>query len=87
MMRMLSALYWLLAFACSQVKTLTPGDALADAEKLEYVILASIAPEAGAAYLTAGTKAGRADYLSWFWNQSPFAADRSLYQERAVQAR
>ncbi len=87
MRRLVTLVCWLAALACSQVKSLSRADALSDGEKLDYLVLASLAPEAGAAYLTAGTKAGRADYLEWFWNQSPLAVERSRYYERAVQAR
>ncbi|MBM3322641.1 hypothetical protein FJY69_04105 [candidate division WOR-3 bacterium] len=84
---LLSLFCCLVALGCSQVKTLSRADALSDGEKLDYLVLASIAPEAGTAYLTAGTKAGRADYIEWFWNQSPLAVEQGRYHERAVQAR
>jgi hypothetical protein len=81
--------FCLVVCVCGQLKTLSRADALSTDEKLDYLVLASIAPEAGEDYLMTSTRPGRADYLKWYWSQPPYASDqgvRTFYHERAAQA-
>jgi len=80
----------LLTAGCGQLKSLSRADLLSPEEKLDYLMLASIAPDAAADYLSASTPLARADYLKWFWTQSSHAADsagQGAYRRRAAQAR
>ncbi|UCG43951.1 MAG: hypothetical protein JSU73_04895 [candidate division WOR-3 bacterium] len=79
--------------SCSQVKRLHRADFLTPEDRLDYAVLASLSAEHAAQYLAQGSGPARAEYLDWFWDQSPFAAGlpeenaRQTYHERAVKAR
>jgi hypothetical protein len=84
-------------FACSQVRQLSPADALTDDDKLNYLVLAAIAPDAARKYATAGSAQSRAEYLDWFWRNPPplsgsspsslLPSPSAFYHQRALQAR
>jgi hypothetical protein len=87
----------LLLGACSQVRRLTPADRLSDEDKLNYLVLAAIAPDAAQEYASSSTARARADYLSWFWQSHPSRPDAApssllpspsaFYRQRALDAR
>jgi len=86
----------LLLSACSQVRRLTPADAFSDEDKLNYLVLAAIAPDAARQYASAGSAQSRADYLAWFWKNPPpdprpidtrLWTLSSFYRGRALDAR
>lgn len=87
---------------CGQVRQLSPADSLSDDDKLNYLVLAAIAPDQAKAYLSSGSATARADYLDWFWRnlpaaqeiqnpkpktQNPLPSPASFYHQRALQAR
>ncbi|OYD14773.1 hypothetical protein CH330_07635 [candidate division WOR-3 bacterium JGI_Cruoil_03_51_56] len=81
-----------LVLACSQVKRLTSADRLGPDDKLQYLILASLNPNAGVQYLSEPTAAARSAYSSWFWRNSQFVAGKDtaaqkLYWQRALEAK
>ncbi len=88
---------YLLLSACSQVRQLSPADALTDDDKLNYLVLAAFAPDAAQKYATAGSAQSRAEYLDWFWRNPPplsgsspsflLPSPSSFYRQRALQAR
>ena len=92
-----STLCLLLLSSCSQVKQLSPADALSDEDQLNYLVLAAIAPNAGQEYASSGSTRSRADYLDWFWSNPPPGLDSTpypplstpsaFYRQRALQAR
>lgn len=61
----------LLLSACSQLRRASPADALSDNDKLNYLVLAAIAPDAAQQYASAGSAQSRADFLDWFWKNPP----------------
>jgi len=67
----LSLCLCLLLPACSQVRHLSPADALSDEDKLNYLVLAALAPDAAQQYASAGSAVSRADFLEWFWKNPP----------------
>jgi hypothetical protein len=71
---------------CGQLRPLFRADRLNPEEKLEYLILRTLAPEAGEQYLTLSSAPARQDFLNWFW-QSRGEAEHRLYRERAEKAR
>jgi len=83
--------------ACSQVRKLSPADAFSDEDKLNYLVLAAIAPDAAKQYSSAGSAQSRADFLDWFWKNPPVSiltppasllpSLSSFYRQRALQAR
>ena len=80
----------LLLSACSQLRRVSPADALSDEDRLNYLVLAAIAPDAAQQYASAGSATSRADFLDWFWNNPPPglpSLPASFYRERALQAR
>ncbi len=92
-MARLGLLPLVLLASCTQVKRLHRSDFLTPDDRLDYAVLASLSAEHAAQYLAQGSGPARADYLDWFWNQSPFARGlaeqdaRQTYHERAVKAR
>ncbi|MEO0079795.1 MAG: GWxTD domain-containing protein [candidate division WOR-3 bacterium] len=78
--------------ACAQFKTLSKADRLSSEDRLEYIILTAIAPDAAQEFLTLPTARSRAEFLDWFWSQPQFATTHKqadayrLYHERARQA-
>jgi hypothetical protein len=97
-----SALCLLLLSSCSQVRRLTPADALSDEDQLNYLVLAAIAPSAAQEYASSSSAQSRAEYLDWFWSnlpaaqeiqnpkpkiQNPLASPSAFYRQRALQAR
>lgn len=86
-----------LCFACSQVRKLSPADTFSDEDKLNYLVLAAIAPDAAQQYASAGSAQSRADFLDWFWRNpppdleptlhSPLSTLSSLFHQRTLQAR
>jgi hypothetical protein len=95
-LRLSLCLGFLLA-ACSQVRQLTPADSLSDEEKLDYLALAALAPDAAQQYATAGSARNRADFLQWFWRNTPalpgtpasslLPSPSAFYHRRAREAR
>jgi len=87
----------LLLPACSQVRRASPADRLSDEDKLNYLVLAAIAPDAAQEYASSSTARARADYLAWFWENPPaglvstrdslFPTPASFYRQRALDAR
>jgi hypothetical protein len=94
---LLTSLFSLFLISCSQVRRLSPADAFSDEDKLNYIVLASIAPDAARQYTSAGSVQSRADYLDWFWKNPPasiltppsplLSSPSSFYRQRALQAR
>jgi hypothetical protein len=89
-----SVLCVLLLSSCSQVRRLSPADAFSDEDKLNYLVLAAIAPDAARQYASAGSAQSRADYLDWFWGNSELATRNpqpatlsAFYRQRVLQAR
>jgi hypothetical protein len=76
---------------------LSPADALSDEDKLNYLVLAAIAPNAAQHYASSSTARGRAEYLDWFWSNPPplpgsapdslLPTPQSFFRQRALQAR
>jgi hypothetical protein len=66
-----SAFCILLLSSCGQVRRLSPADSFSDEDKLNYLVLAAIAPGAARQYASAGSAQSRADYLAWFWKNPP----------------
>ena len=80
----------ILLAGCGQFKALSRADTLSDNEKLDYLVLVSIAPDAAANYLSTSSASARSDYLKWFWSQPPYVADtaaRRRFHARAARAR
>ena len=87
----------LLLSACSQVRKLSPADAFSDEDKLNYLVLAAIAPDEAQQYASAGSATSRADFLEWFWRNPPpglnptpdslLSTPQSFFRQRALQAR
>ncbi|MBM3331216.1 hypothetical protein FJY68_05100 [candidate division WOR-3 bacterium] len=83
--------------SCSQVRQVSPADALTDEERLNYLVLAALASDAAQQYASAGSAMSRADYLDWFWKNPPISVLTSpspllpspsiFYRQRALQAR
>ncbi len=92
-----SAICLLLLFSCSQVRRPSPADRLSDVDKLNYLVLAALAPNAAQEYASSSTARARADYLNWFWKNpptdlkstpdSPLSTPSSFYRRRALEAR
>jgi hypothetical protein len=86
-----------LLLGCSQIRRLTPADSLSADDKLNYLVLAAFWPDAAQQYATAGSAQTRADYLAWFWKNSPSApgappaslplSPSAFYRQRALEAR
>ncbi|MGQ9678016.1 MAG: hypothetical protein ACUVUD_01885 [bacterium] len=72
--------------SCSQIKPLSRADLFSPEEKLEYLILKTVAPEAAREYLTLTTPQTRTDYLHWFW-QNRGAEESTSLHHRAYKAR
>lgn len=66
-----SAICLILLSACSQVRRPSPADRLSDEDKLNYLVLAALAPDAAQEYASSSTARARADYLAWFWKNPP----------------
>jgi hypothetical protein len=66
------------------VKQLSPADSFSDEDKLSYLVLAAIAPNAAVEYASSGTAGSRAAYLDWFWRNRPVPPGRTAEQERAA---
>lgn len=87
----------LLLPACSQVRRVSPADTFSNEDKLNYLVLAAIAPDAAKQYSSAGSAQSRADFLDWFWKNPPnslgtplsslLPSPSSFYRQRALQAR
>src|SRR5512138_2896416 len=83
--------------ACSQVRQISPADTFSAEDKLNYLVLAAIAPDAARQYVSARSAQSRADYLDWFWkNPSALAGTHlssllpspsAFFRERALEAR
>ncbi len=92
-----SAFCILLLSSCGQVRQLSPADSLSDDDKLNYLVLAAIAPSAAQQYASSSTARARADYFDWFWRNPPplpgstpdslLPTPRSFFRQRALQAR
>jgi len=91
-----SAICLLLLSSCSQVRRPSPADRFSDEDKLDYLVLAAIAPDAAQVYASSSTARGRADYLAWFWKNPPpdprpidtrLWTLSSFYRGRALDAR
>jgi hypothetical protein len=67
---LLPFLFSLLA-SCAQIRQVSPADRFSDEEKLSYLVLAAIAPDAARQYASAGSTQARADYLAWVWKSYP----------------
>jgi len=73
---------------CSQFRSLSPADRLTPDEKLDYLALASISPDAGRQFLSTTGPAARAEFLDWFWQgRKDSLPARQTYESRARQAR
>ncbi|MEO0025988.1 MAG: hypothetical protein ABIK54_04435 [candidate division WOR-3 bacterium] len=83
MLRALTLLF--LLNACGQLRSLTRADRLGPEEKLEYLILRTLDPQAGEQYLSLGSAQARQEYLDWFW-QDRDPKERHRYYERAEKA-
>jgi hypothetical protein len=66
-----SAICLLFLSSCSQVRRASPADAFSDEDKLSYLVLAALSPDAAQQYASAGSAQNRADYLDWFWHNPP----------------
>jgi len=75
----------ILLAACGQLRTLSRADRLGPEEKLEYLILRTLDPQAAEQYLGLGTARARQEYLDWFW-QDRDPEERRRYHERAERA-
>lgn len=71
---------------CGQFKTLSRADLLNPEEKLEYLILKSLDPDAAKQYLTLASSQSRADYRNWFW-QNRSGTEHAIYLARANKAK
>jgi hypothetical protein len=81
---------------CGQVRRLSPADSLSSEDKLNYLVLAALSPDAALQYASAAGAQGRADYLNWFWQNPPalpsppsslLPSPSAFYRQRALQAR
>ena len=92
-MHRLALLALVVFVGCGQVKVLSRADALTPEDRLEYAILAALSPEHAEQFLSHATRAARADYLDWFWTESPFSSGlpedmtRDKYRDRAEKAK
>lgn len=79
-------LFLSLLASCSQIKPLSRADLFSPEEKLEYLILKTIASDAAREYLTLAPAQTRADYLHWFWQNRGTEESIALHH-RADKAR
>lgn len=70
----------------SRIKPLSRADLFSPEEKLEYLILKAIAPDAAREYLALATPQTRTDYLRWFWQNRGVEESTALHR-RAYKAR
>lgn len=86
-MRRLALALMLALAGCGQFRQPHPADRLGPEERLDYLILAALAPDDARQYLTLAGPAARDEYLDWYWQNRGPAAGRDSYLERAVEAR